>query len=83
MISGSMALSTDSMVGTRCDMLLGMTGTGMLMLVGRCIFIFIIFLFFLAAVWSTKQRVGVKASIRETIDLIHTLSISHICIVFV
>ncbi len=48
-----MAFSTDSIVGTSWGMHLGMTGTGMLLIGsdvpgGRCTFILINFLFFLA-----------------------------------
>lgn len=54
MISGSMAFSTDSMVGTSWGMQRGMTGTGRLPMgsddpEGCCTLIFISFLFFLAA----------------------------------
>lgn len=70
MISGSMAFSTDSMVGTSWGKLLGMTGTGTLMgsgeLAGRCIFSLISFLFFLAGVWRKESLIWIKILSRET-----------------
>lgn len=74
MISGSMAFSTDSMVGTSWGMHLGMTGTGMLLIgsddpMGRCTFILISFLFFLAGGRGRaeeKKRGGKEKQNRET-----------------